>query len=60
MSKQSLTKLISSASLKKYQKGRQKDVIVMDFSKAFDKVDNHTFFHKRKYMRIIIFITTLI
>jgi len=31
-------------------KSHQTDVIVMDFSKAFDKVDHHKFVHKLKHM----------
>ena len=32
--------------------GPQTDVIVMDFSKAFDKVDHHQLVHKLKHMGV--------
>jgi len=38
--------------------GQQTDVIVMDFSKAFDKVDHHKLVHKLKHMGVNPYITT--
>jgi len=40
--------------------GQQTDVIVMDFSKAFDKVDHHKLVHKLKHRRVNPYITTWI
>ena len=40
--------------------GQQTDVIVMDFSKAFDKVDHHKLVHKMKHMGVNPYITTWI
>jgi len=40
--------------------GQQTDVIVMDFSKAFDKVDHHKLVHKLKHMGVNPYITTWI
>ena len=34
------------------ENGQQTDVIIMDFSKAFDKVDHHKLIHKLKHMGI--------
>ena len=36
------------------------DVIVMDFSKAFDKLDHHKPVHKLKHMGVNRYITTWI
>ena len=38
--------------------GQQTDVIVMDFSKALDKVDHHKLVHKLKHMGVNSYITT--
>ena len=38
--------------------GQQTDVIAMDFSKAFDKVDHHKLVHKLKHMGVNQYITT--
>ena len=38
--------------------GQQTDVIIMDFSKAFDKVDHHKLVHKLKHMGVNPYITT--
>ena len=40
--------------------GQQTDVIIMDFSKAFDKVDHHKLIHKLKLMGVETHITTWI
>jgi len=40
--------------------GQHTDVIVIDFSKAFDKVDHHKLVHKLKHMGVNPYITTWI
>jgi len=40
--------------------GQQTDVIVIDFSEAFDKVDHHKLVHKLKQMWVNLYITTWI
>jgi len=40
--------------------GQQTYVMVMDFSKAFDKVDHHKLVHKLKHMGVNPYITTWI
>jgi len=40
--------------------GEQTDAIVMDLSKAFDKVDHHKLVHKLKHMGVNPYITTWI